>query len=532
MKQKVLVAFDEYYNETFLLQGHVDLILAPIHEAEQEYYELLLKSNQEMYNRGKQQGERLVSNAHRNSMKAKKKTVDFLHDKDKPLELFGTIQSSEEYLEQYTFTATEKTMSRVDGEINKILTDGYKEGWGVKDVRNRIMQRYDQFSSWEANRIARTEMQTAHNMGVMQSFQELGVEYKEWRSAHDSRVRTSHIYMDGEIAPLDEPFSNGLMYPGDKSGRIEEWINCRCSMVPYLMPPGSVAPVGRGTFRASDLVSVSEPNYGKLLKEHTGGVLNWQQYKQVLHGKSLEQVLTGATVQATTSDEIPIEVDQKMNDFANEYLNSRQEHMQFFTKTSSSEVTHGHNTSVRRNKSQEEFMEKRTNKGEEIHAIHTHPNQHDMYTMLSHEDIIDAFLPWQHDGNFKSFSAENKRNRISIIRTRDDFLKIKVPSKVSSMIELDVHSEVNRAWEHYSDRMSEIRNAPDEEMLWKRGRRKELREQGLSSPEIAEILNKESKTMNFKTLEEIQDEEFPKIVSEMNEILNPFGLKLKVKYKN
>ena len=38
--------------------------------------------------------------------------------------------------------------------------------------------------------------------------------------------------------------------------------------------------------------------------------------------------------------------------------------------------------------------------------------------------------------------------------------------------------------------------------------------------------------MNFKTLEEIQDEEFPKIVSEMNEILNPFGLKLKVKYKN
>lgn len=297
LKQKVLVAFDEYYNETFLLQGHVDLILAPIHEAEQEYYELLLNANREMYNRGKQQGERLVSNAHRNSMKAKKKTVDFLHDKDKPLELFGTIQSSEEYLEQYTFTATEKTMSRVDGEINKILTDGYKEGWGVKDVRNRIMERYGQFSSWEANRIARTEMQTAHNMGVMQSFQELGVEYKEWRSAHDGRVRTSHIYMDGEIAPLDEPFSNGLMYPGDKSGRIEEWINCRCSMVPYLMPPGSVAPVGQGTFRASDLVSVSEPDYGRLLKEHTGGQLNWQQYKQVLHGKPVN-VGVGATVQA------------------------------------------------------------------------------------------------------------------------------------------------------------------------------------------------------------------------------------------
>jgi len=304
LMNKTLVAFDEYYNPTLLLQGHIDLILAPIHEAHQEYYELLMKANREMFHRGETHAERLVHNIQQKySMKAAK-PVQFLHDNDNKYEQhFGTLPFTEDHLETYTFTASEKTMSRVDEEINQILTTGYREGWGVKDVRNRIMERYQEFQGWEANRIARTEMQTAHNMGVMNQYQEMGVKYKEWRSAHDKRVRgnrksdrANHIIMDGEIAPLDQPFSNGLMFPGDKTGRIEEWINCRCSAMPYLMSPGTMAPIGQSQFRAADVVSTSEPNYGKLLQKETGGALNWQQYKQILHGKPLEQVLTGVTV--------------------------------------------------------------------------------------------------------------------------------------------------------------------------------------------------------------------------------------------
>lgn len=314
----VLAAFDEYYKEEMLLQGHIDLILAPIHELHQEYYELLLEHNLDMFHRGEDLAERLVERAtNQQAMKAKRKkeNIKITHDTiNKYTEHFGTLQYSEDYLTNYTFTATEKTLSRVDAEVNKILTTGYKEGWGVRDVRNRILQRYDQFETWEANRIARTEMQTAHNMGMMNKYQEMGVEYKEWRSAHDKRVRgnrksdrANHIIMDGEIAPLDQPFSNGLMYPGDKTGRIEEWINCRCSAVPYLMPPGTTAPLGRSTFTASDLVTVNEPNYGRLLQKETGGKLNWQQYKQILNGTPLEQVLSGAIAGATqTKQEEPI----------------------------------------------------------------------------------------------------------------------------------------------------------------------------------------------------------------------------------
>jgi len=34
--------------------------------------------------------------------------------------------------------------------------------------------------------------------------------------------------MDGETRPFNEPYSNGLMYPGDPGGSAEEVINCRC----------------------------------------------------------------------------------------------------------------------------------------------------------------------------------------------------------------------------------------------------------------------------------------------------------------
>lgn len=296
----VLTAFDEYYNELMLLQGHINLILAPIHEMHQEYYDLLLEYNLDAYNRGGKQAERLVN---RIMQKHSLKAVSIEHDgDDKYTKHFGTIGYTEDHLSSYTFTASEKTMSRVDGEINKILTTGYQEGWGVKDVRNRIQERYGQFTTWEANRIARTEMQTAHNMGMMNQYQEMGVEYKEWRSAHDKRVRTSHIYMDGEIAPLDEKFSNGLMYPGDKSGKIREWINCRCSVLPYLMEPGKNAPVGQSQFRTEDLVNVKQPDYNELLVKETKGQINYAQFRQVVQGKSLEEL--GIILQSKRQEEI------------------------------------------------------------------------------------------------------------------------------------------------------------------------------------------------------------------------------------
>lgn len=90
-----------------------------------------------------------------------------------------------------------------------------------------------------AVRTARTMTTEAENAGRLDSMheaEELGLEYeKTWMSTHDERTRESHARMDGETVPLDEPFSNKLMYPADPSGPAEEVYNCRCSLVRKLV---------------------------------------------------------------------------------------------------------------------------------------------------------------------------------------------------------------------------------------------------------------------------------------------------------
>ena len=170
-------------------------------------------------------------------------------------ELFMPNPKVADSLQRYKFEASEKTRQRVTKEINDILAEGYKEGWGPRHVAEKIQNRFQDFKTYEARRIAQTELNTTRNFVQYQQLQSDGMEYKIWHSAHDSRTRKSHLDVDEEIVPIDQPFSNGLMYPGDKSGPIEEWINCRCSHAAFILPLGYEAP-NFYPFKESDLVKV------------------------------------------------------------------------------------------------------------------------------------------------------------------------------------------------------------------------------------------------------------------------------------
>lgn len=86
-----------------------------------------------------------------------------------------------------------------------------------------------------AMRITRTEggrIQSEATFEAMNEAKKMGAEVaKRWDSTLDNRTRESHAQVDGEIRELDEPFSNGLMYPRDPSGSAEEVINCRCALL-------------------------------------------------------------------------------------------------------------------------------------------------------------------------------------------------------------------------------------------------------------------------------------------------------------
>lgn len=89
-----------------------------------------------------------------------------------------------------------------------------------------------------STRNARTMMTGARNAGTLAAYvraEQNGMHIqKQWMAALDERTRVSHRHLDGEIKPVNEKFSNGLMHPGDTTGRPAEVYNCRCTMVPIV----------------------------------------------------------------------------------------------------------------------------------------------------------------------------------------------------------------------------------------------------------------------------------------------------------
>ena len=251
-----MASLEEYWSEYQMLQGHINLIVSPVYEAHKEYYEILRKYKIKEYELGKREATRLVNRAGvRYAFKeAMSMPISGFIKKDSD-KLFGTLPKAEQDLLDRTYKASENTLKRVDSQLNKIITDGYRSGKGINDISNQVTKRFDQLASWEAKRIARTEVNTSHNKATVDTYNDLGVEYTQWIAASDDRTRDSHVEVDGEIIPMGGTYSNGLQYPGDMSGPIEEWINCRCSNAPFVIPYGYMAP-SFSPFREEDLVPI------------------------------------------------------------------------------------------------------------------------------------------------------------------------------------------------------------------------------------------------------------------------------------
>ncbi len=183
LQKEVLSALYEYWSEYQLLQGQINLMVAPVHEAHREYYEILEKYVRREYKLGQAEAKRNVERLQRKNRVALKATqsmpIHGIIQKGNPKVMndwFATIPAAERDLLNRTFRASEQTMSRVDNQINNIISDGYKSGKGINDIGSQLTRRFDQLSTWEARRIARTEVNTSHNVATRDTYKDLGVE--------------------------------------------------------------------------------------------------------------------------------------------------------------------------------------------------------------------------------------------------------------------------------------------------------------------------------------------------------------------
>ena len=119
---------------------------------------------------------------------------------------------------------------RITAEVSRGISTGMSYAQVAKQLENQTRIGFNR-----AVRIARTEghrIQCTATMDAMETAKEHGADVvKQWDSTLDARTRDSHAQVDGEIRELNKPFSNGLMFPSDPSGRAEEVINCRCALL-------------------------------------------------------------------------------------------------------------------------------------------------------------------------------------------------------------------------------------------------------------------------------------------------------------
>ncbi|QJB39736.1 hypothetical protein HF324_18480 [Chitinophaga oryzae] len=114
-----------------------------------------------------------------------------------------------------------------------MISAGRAAGMGAEQIA-RSMRDDKQVPLARARVISRTETVAAANFGGMTAARQSKLKMnKRWVNSQDKRVRETHRDEDeggvgGEVRPLEEPFSNGLMHPGDPSGSAEEVIQCRC----------------------------------------------------------------------------------------------------------------------------------------------------------------------------------------------------------------------------------------------------------------------------------------------------------------
>ena len=134
--------------------------------------------------------------------------------------------------------------------LRGVLGEGLAENEGWKQLQKRLLEQFEQFEKYSAERIARTESAWAWNRGALEGYQQSGVEYKQWDSAIDERSCAWCEALDGVVIGVDVNwFEKGGHFPlpddpnkvmtldYEDVGHPPLHSNCRCAIVPVIGEP-------------------------------------------------------------------------------------------------------------------------------------------------------------------------------------------------------------------------------------------------------------------------------------------------------
>ena len=128
---------------------------------------------------------------------------------------------------QFAKDITQTTQDMMADELREILLEAEEGGWGIPRIQDQIYERIStqwdvRKSDYQTERIARTEMVKASNMGSLEGMRQSEVvERKGWLAALDGRERATHAQAHHDYSeqgiPLEQEFQVGrdsMLFPG------------------------------------------------------------------------------------------------------------------------------------------------------------------------------------------------------------------------------------------------------------------------------------------------------------------------------
>lgn len=121
--------------------------------------------------------------------------------------------------------------------IDKVTADALRSGTSIQTItgqlRDDFMRQLVTVQSYEAERIARTEVIGSSNKGSYDGAKSTGADIqKGWSTSGLAGIRQTHLlYESFGWKSMDFEYAPGLLHPGDPNGSPEEIINCRCTII-------------------------------------------------------------------------------------------------------------------------------------------------------------------------------------------------------------------------------------------------------------------------------------------------------------
>lgn len=122
-------------------------------------------------------------------------------------------------------------------EITEIVAKESMSGRRASDIAEDLQERFPQMLKNKANLIARTETSKTESALNQARSQNIGINWYEWNTSEDGRVRSSHKHMDGVLINWNDPPSpEKLINKKSTLGKYHAGCcpNCRCYGAPIV----------------------------------------------------------------------------------------------------------------------------------------------------------------------------------------------------------------------------------------------------------------------------------------------------------